>query len=84
MLKGGKGGGGRGEEEGRERGEGERGAQKFPDPDSFSNMLRQVRRKWLSMHALIIHCTKTKPEDRPPMTDILEQLDKMPEFSYNY
>ena len=58
--------------------------QKFPDPDSFSNMLRQVRRKWLSMHALIIHCTKTKPEDRPPMTDILEQLDKMPEFSYNY
>ena len=58
--------------------------QKFPDPDSFSNMLRQVRRKWLSMHALITHCTKTKSEDRPTMTDILEQLDKMPEFSYNY
>lgn len=59
-------------------------AQKFPEPSNFANMLRVVRRKWLSMHALITHCIKTKPEDRPSMTDVLDQLDKMPEFSYNY
>ena len=59
-------------------------AQKFPEPSNFTNMLRQVRRKWLSMHALITHCIKIKPEDRPSMIDILDQLDKTPEFSYNY
>ena len=52
-------------------------AQKFPEPSNFTNMLRQVRRKWLSIHALITHCIKIKPEDRPSMTDVLDQLDKI-------
>ena len=41
-------------------------------------LLQKMERDWDVMHALILHCTKPSPSNRPAMADILNKLNSMP------
>ena len=46
----------------------------MPVPERFRAMLREVERRWVFMHGVIVRCTKANPLERPSMADILHEL----------
>ena len=48
-----------------------------PDPDLYQERLQTVR--WISrpMHALIVRCTNDAPDNRPRMTEVIDELNRI-------
>ena len=55
---------------------------RFPSDDNYWDMFESVQRDYPQLHALIEHCTHERPDDRPTMEAVLQQLNKkeMPQF----
>ena len=53
-------------------------AKEMPSQDTSYDLLQKVKGQWNTMYALIVHCTKRSPSDRPTMADILKQLNSAP------
>jgi len=51
--------------------------QELPDPDKLQEMVQQVRRQWPQIHPLVAAAIKYRPDDRPTMAYILEELEKL-------
>ena len=52
------------------------GTSRFPDPDQYQDMLKQIQCKWPFLHDLIASCTQYEPEKRPTMAEILASLSQ--------
>ena len=53
-------------------------SKEMPTPEKRYALLQNIQKKGDVMYALIVHCTKPSPSDRPAMADILNQLNSMP------
>ena len=53
-------------------------SKEMPTQETCYALLQKLKKKWDVMYALIVHCTKPSPSDRPAMTDILNKLNSMP------
>ena len=53
-------------------------SKEMPTPEKRYALLQNVQKKGDMMYALIVHCTKPSPSDRPAMADILNKLNSMP------
>ena len=50
-------------------------ANQFPLQENFPGMLTLVREQWPLMHQLTVSCTNKDPNQRPPMSDIVNTLN---------
>ena len=48
-----------------------------PDPDLYQERLQTVRRISRPMHALIVRCTNDAPDNRPRMTEVIDELNRI-------
>ena len=51
--------------------------QELPDPDKLQEMVQQVWRQWPQIHPLVTAAIKYRPDNRPTMAYILEELEKL-------
>ena len=51
--------------------------QELPDPKKLKEMVQQVQRQWPQIHPLVTSSIQYKPDDRPTMAYVLEQLDRL-------
>jgi len=51
--------------------------QELPDPSKLQEMARKVWRQWPQIHPLVTAAIKYRPDDRPTMAYILEELEKL-------
>ena len=50
----------------------------MPSLENRHQLFQEVERKWRMMHDLVTLCTKRRPEDRPTMSIVLNQLNHFP------
>ena len=51
--------------------------EQFPDEESFLSMMQMVQGKWGFMHCLITSCVQYHPDNRPTMSYVLGELNKL-------
>ena len=56
----------------------------FPDPDRFADMLQQVESQWPLMYNIITSCRQYHPDERPTMTRVLNELNRIPRPSQSF
>ena len=50
----------------------------IPTMENRHMLFREVESKWRLMYELASRCTKTDPDDRPSMTDVLNSINRIP------
>ena len=51
--------------------------EQFPDEESLPSMMQEVKGKWAFMHRLITSCVQDRPDNRPTMSYILTEFNKL-------
>ena len=51
--------------------------EQFPDEESLPSMMQEVQGKWAFMYRLITACVQDRPDNRPTMSYILTEFDKL-------
>ena len=51
--------------------------EQFPDEESLPSMIQAVQGKWAFMHRLITSCVQYHPDNRPTMSYILSEFNKL-------
>ena len=52
---------------------------RLPDPEQYLDRLQQVKGQSVSLHSLIVSCTKRNPDDRPTMARVIDELNRIPQ-----
>ena len=50
----------------------------MPTRENRHQLFQEVERRWQMMHGLVTQCTQRRPEDRPTMSVVLNQLNRFP------
>ena len=51
--------------------------EQFPMDDSLPGMMQTVQSRWPFMHGLVSHCIQDHPDNRPAMSHVLGEFDKL-------
>ena len=55
-------------------------ASRFPSAEHYRDMMHQIQRERPALYDLIVRCTKREPSDRPSMSEVLVELNKIVPF----